>query len=189
MPGVAKPVKNFPPGIEGKMIKNDFMWAASNRIRILDEWRKRYDAKSEPKKLGRAFRDKDCPDLTRPVRLTCAEAASDLPGWSDRWRPGSGGGDHGRRKWRDLSSGRQSDQVVRQLRCPLKDISLDVSEGEFVCFLGPSGCGKTTLLRAIAGLDIQTRAPSSRRAGTYPLCRRPNAISASCSSPMRCSRT
>ena len=28
--------------------------------------------------------------------------------------------------------------------------------GEFVCFLGPSGCGKTTLLRAIAGLDIQT---------------------------------
>ncbi|MBL6959236.1 MAG: putative 2-aminoethylphosphonate ABC transporter ATP-binding protein [Rhodospirillales bacterium] len=38
----------------------------------------------------------------------------------------------------------------------LKDISLDIFEGEFVCFLGPSGCGKTTLLRAIAGLDIQT---------------------------------
>ncbi len=38
----------------------------------------------------------------------------------------------------------------------LKDISLEVFEGEFVCFLGPSGCGKTTLLRAIAGLDIQT---------------------------------
>ena len=38
----------------------------------------------------------------------------------------------------------------------LADISLDVLEGEFVCFLGPSGCGKTTLLRAIAGLDIQT---------------------------------
>jgi len=38
----------------------------------------------------------------------------------------------------------------------LRDISLQVSEGEFVCFLGPSGCGKTTLLRAIAGLDIQT---------------------------------
>ncbi len=38
----------------------------------------------------------------------------------------------------------------------LEDISLDVFEGEFVCFLGPSGCGKTTLLRAIAGLDIQT---------------------------------
>lgn len=38
----------------------------------------------------------------------------------------------------------------------LRDISLDVIDGEFLCFLGPSGCGKTTLLRAIAGLDIQT---------------------------------
>ncbi|WP_370732926.1 putative 2-aminoethylphosphonate ABC transporter ATP-binding protein [Shimia marina] len=39
----------------------------------------------------------------------------------------------------------------------LRDISLDIKEGEFICFLGPSGCGKTTLLRAIAGLDLQTR--------------------------------
>jgi iron(III) transport system ATP-binding protein len=38
----------------------------------------------------------------------------------------------------------------------LDRISLDIYEGEFVCFLGPSGCGKTTLLRAIAGLDVQT---------------------------------
>ena len=38
----------------------------------------------------------------------------------------------------------------------LREISLDVYEGEFVCFLGPSGCGKTTLLRAIAGLDPHT---------------------------------
>jgi len=38
----------------------------------------------------------------------------------------------------------------------LNDISLEIYEREFVCFLGPSGCGKTTLLRAIAGLDIQT---------------------------------
>lgn len=39
----------------------------------------------------------------------------------------------------------------------LKDVSLDINDGELVCFLGPSGCGKTTLLRAIAGLDLQTR--------------------------------
>ncbi len=39
----------------------------------------------------------------------------------------------------------------------LRNICLEVFEGEFVCFQGPSGCGKTTLLRAIAGLDIQTQ--------------------------------
>ena len=38
----------------------------------------------------------------------------------------------------------------------LKDIDLTVMQGEFLCFLGPSGCGKTTLLRIIAGLEVQT---------------------------------
>ncbi len=38
----------------------------------------------------------------------------------------------------------------------LREITLDVGKGEFVCFLGPSGCGKTTLLRCIAGLESQT---------------------------------
>ncbi|WP_313894322.1 ABC transporter ATP-binding protein [Psychrobacillus sp.] len=35
----------------------------------------------------------------------------------------------------------------------MKDISLQVREGEFVCIVGPSGCGKTTLLRILAGLE------------------------------------
>ncbi|MEZ0346045.1 MAG: ABC transporter ATP-binding protein [Infirmifilum sp.] len=34
----------------------------------------------------------------------------------------------------------------------LKNVNLEVSEGELVTLLGPSGCGKTTLLRIIAGL-------------------------------------
>jgi len=38
----------------------------------------------------------------------------------------------------------------------LGGIDLDIQRGEFVCFLGPSGCGKTTLLRIIAGLEVQT---------------------------------
>lgn len=38
----------------------------------------------------------------------------------------------------------------------LKNVSLNIAEGEFVCFLGPSGCGKTSLLRIIAGLDTPT---------------------------------
>ncbi len=35
----------------------------------------------------------------------------------------------------------------------LKDIDLEVQDGEFVVFVGPSGCGKSTLLRVIAGLE------------------------------------
>ena len=38
----------------------------------------------------------------------------------------------------------------------LHGIYLGIRKGEFVCFLGPSGCGKTTLLRIIAGLEVQT---------------------------------
>ena len=38
----------------------------------------------------------------------------------------------------------------------LRDINLEVCEGEFVCLLGPSGCGKTTLLRIVAGLERQS---------------------------------
>ena len=40
---------------------------------------------------------------------------------------------------------------------PVKDISLEVEDGEFLTLLGPSGCGKSTLLRLIAGLEPPTK--------------------------------
>lgn len=39
----------------------------------------------------------------------------------------------------------------------LKDISLDVRDGEFLTILGPSGCGKTTTLRILAGFESVDR--------------------------------
>ena len=48
-PGIAKSVENLPADISGKMIKNDFEWAANHRKAILSKWQERYDSKSEPK--------------------------------------------------------------------------------------------------------------------------------------------
>ena len=39
------------------------------------------------------------------------------------------------------------DQVV------VKDVNLDIENGDFVVLVGPSGCGKSTTLRMIAGLE------------------------------------
>jgi multiple sugar transport system ATP-binding protein len=43
-------------------------------------------------------------------------------------------------------------KLFKQTRA-VDDVSLTVSDGEFMVLLGPSGCGKTTLLRSIAGLE------------------------------------
>ena len=52
---VAYPVKtprreNMPAEVASRMINNDFAWAAANKAALLDEWRKRFDAKTEARK-------------------------------------------------------------------------------------------------------------------------------------------
>ena len=35
----------------------------------------------------------------------------------------------------------------------VKDLNLEIKDGEFMCILGPSGCGKSTTMRMVAGLE------------------------------------
>ena len=49
VPGIAKPLDFVPADYEKRLVKNDFAWSAKNRDKIIAEWLKRYDAKSEPK--------------------------------------------------------------------------------------------------------------------------------------------
>jgi iron(III) transport system substrate-binding protein len=49
-PGVAAPLANVPKDYEQRLVKLDFNYAAEQRDRILTEWTRRYDGKSEKKK-------------------------------------------------------------------------------------------------------------------------------------------
>lgn len=44
----------------------------------------------------------------------------------------------------------------------ISNISFDVSEGEFFCFIGQSGCGKSTILKLIAGLEQNSKGEISK---------------------------
>jgi putative spermidine/putrescine transport system ATP-binding protein len=47
----------------------------------------------------------------------------------------------------------------------VKDVTLDVADGEFLVLLGPSGCGKTTTLRMVAGF-VEPSGGAARIGGT-----------------------
>jgi len=49
-PGVAPPLPNIPKDYESRLVKKDFAKDAENRERILAEWNKRFNAKSEPRR-------------------------------------------------------------------------------------------------------------------------------------------
>ena len=56
----------------------------------------------------------------------------------------------------DLQSVTKAYRLETKEFLAVKEISLHIKPGEFVCLLGPSGCGKSTLLRIIAGLNAVT---------------------------------
>jgi len=50
----------------------------------------------------------------------------------------------------------------------LKDINLDIKDGEFLILIGPSGCGKSTLMNLIAGLEELTGVKLLSMEMTFP---------------------
>ncbi len=71
----------------------------------------------------------------------------------------------------------------------VKDMSLEIEDGEFVILVGPSGCGKSTALRMIAGSRTSPTA-SCASARTSSTTRRPRiATSRWCSRTTRSIRT
>ena len=72
----------------------------------------------------------------------------------------------------------------------IRDLDLDVADGEFMVLVGPSGCGKTTALRMVAGLeDITDGTFAHRRQSRERSYPRRTATSRWCSRTTRSTRT
>lgn len=60
-------------------------------------------------------------------------------------------------------------RVVKQILWALRDISLDVDQGESLGIIGPNGAGKSTLLKVISGVIKPTEGMVNVRGKTAPL--------------------
>ena len=156
---VAKPVEHLPENV----VRED----DRERLRM-----GRQQPRAHPRRVVEALRRQiRAEELTPPAvrrRRTGWPAPARMDRTPMRARADAGGGAGGASRWRRRRAaaaagrgGLPADRAVSGKPSAsfvaLEGRStLEVREGEFVCFLGPSGCGKTTLLRAIAGLDVQS---------------------------------
>jgi NitT/TauT family transport system ATP-binding protein len=92
--------------------------------------------------------------IARPI---VSENAPDAPG----------------RRGKPLVSLRSISKAFSSGTLALKDLSIDIGEGEFVSLLGPSGCGKSTALRIIAGLGEPTSGTIEWPGATFDSAGRP----------------
>ena len=50
-----------------------------------------------------------------------------------------------------------NDELQAQGQYAVEDISLQVTEGEFIAIVGPSGCGKSTFMKLTTGLKMPSK--------------------------------
>ena len=97
-------------------------------------------------------------DVPEPATYGARPSSTSVAGCkSPRWSVGSGGCAMATVTFEHVNKMYGDFQAV-------KDLDLEIGDGEFMVLVGPSGCGKTTSLRMIAGLEeISSRHAPHRR--------------------------